>query len=118
MNRYKIKSGNTISDIEEYAKKENLIFSTGGKWISKDTEYCLFILLIGNIEVDIGFPKELEKWDDLEHILVMHDIIGQPYGSFYSYLKDPTEEPDPYLKTIIEKYNKVMDGLPFLEKTT
>ena len=118
MNRYKMKHGTTISDIEGYAKKEKLVFNNGGKWISKDAEYCLFIVLIGDIEVDIGLPKDLEKWDDYKHVLVMNDNIGQPYGPFYSHLKNPAEEPDPYLKTIIEKYNKVMDGLPFLEKTT
>ena len=118
MNRYKMKPGTTISDIEKYAKESKLIFNTGGKWISKDAEYCLFIVLNDGIDVDIAFPKDLEKWDDFEHILVMNDNICQPYGPFYSYLEDPKEEPDPYLKTVIEKYNQKMDRLPFLEKTT
>ena len=116
MNRYKMMPGTTISDIERYAKKEKLVFNNDGTWVSKDAEYCLFIALIDDIEIDIGFPKDLEKWDDFEHVSVMHDYIGQPYGPFYSYLKNPAEKPDPYLKTVIEKYNKKMDSLPFLEK--
>ena len=76
----------------------------------------MFIVLRGDIEMDIAFPKELEKWDDYEHVLVMDDNIGQPYGPFYSYLRDPAEQPDPFLETIIEKYNEIMDSLPFLEK--
>ena len=45
MNRYKMKPGTTISDIEKYAKKKKYVFSTGGTWISKDAEHCLFIVL-------------------------------------------------------------------------
>ena len=115
---YKMKPGTTISDIEEYAKKEKLVFNNGGKWISKDAEYCLFIVLNNRIDVDIAFPKDLEKWDDYEHVLVMNDDIGQPYGPFYDYLKKTAEEPDPYLQMIIAKYNEIMDGLPFIEKNT
>lgn len=116
MNRYKMKPGTTISDIEAYAKEKGLIFNTGGDWISKDAEYCMFIVLIGDIDMDIGFPKNLENWDNFTHVLIMHDSLGQPYGPFYDYLKNSKEELDPFLKSIIEKYNGIMDGFPFLEK--
>ena len=97
-------------------KRKTWFLILGGKWISKVAEYCLFIVLIDDIVMDFAFPKDLEKWDDFKHVLVMHDNIGQPYGPFYSYLENPREEPFPFLKTIIEKYNEIMDSLPFLEK--
>ena len=116
MNRYKMKPGTTISDIKKYAEERKLIFNKGGKWISKDSEYVLFTVLHNNISLDIAFPKDLKKWDDFKHVLVMHEMIGQPYGPFYRYLQNPTEEPFAYLKTIIDKYNEVMESFPFLKK--
>ncbi len=117
MNRYKMKPGTTISDIENFAKKKKYVFSTGGTWISKDAEHCMFIVLNDDINVDIAFPKELEKWDDYKHVTVMDDSLGQPYMPFYDHLKNLEEKPDHYLKMVIEKYNKIMDSLPFLERT-
>ena len=55
MNRHKMKPGTTISDIEKYAKENKLVFNTGGTWISEDAEYCLFIVLNNDINVDIAF---------------------------------------------------------------
>ena len=117
MNRYKMKPGTTISYIEKYAKKKKYVFNNGGTWISKDAEHCLFIVLNDDINVDIAFPKDLKNWDDYNHVTVMDDNLGQPYGPFYEHLKNPAEKSDPYLKMVIEKYHEIMDSLPFLEKT-
>lgn len=116
MNRYKMKPGTTISDIENFAKKEKIVFNTGGTWISKDAEHCLFIVLNDDIDVDIAFPKDLETWDDYKHVTVMNDTIGQPYMPFYDPYENPEKEPFPYLQMVIEKYHEIMDSLPFLEK--
>ena len=116
MNRYKMKPGTTISDIENFAKKKKYVFNNGGTWISKDAEHCLFIILNDDINVDIAFPKDLETWNDYKHVTVMDDNIGQPYMPFYDQFENPEEEPFPYLQRVIEKYHKIMDSLPFLEK--
>ena len=56
MNRYKMKPGTTISDIEEYAKEKGLIFNTGGTWIELTTHFGLTIPVEGDHEGTIIFP--------------------------------------------------------------
>ena len=118
MNRYKMKPGTTISDIEKYAEENNLGFNTSGTWVSDDAEYVLRIGLEATILLAIAFPKDLEKWDDFKHVLVLDEDFGQPYVPFYKQLENPNRKPFLYLKSVIEEYNKKMDRLPFLEKTT
>ncbi len=124
MNRYKMKPGTTIADIENCANENRWLFNQGGTWISKDSEHFLSIPLCDrdlkdictDISLEIAFPHDLEKWDDFENILVMDELFGQPFNPFYKHMDHPEEPPYPRLKAVIEKYNEVMDKLPFLER--
>ena len=113
MNRYKMKPGISISDIERYAEESGKSFGTAGKWVSEDAEYLLIVPLNLNFDVDVVFPKNIENWDDSKHILVMEDSAGQPCGWLNHYRKNPTEEEEPSLH-LIELFNEKMDELPFL----
>ena len=112
VNRYKMKHGTTILDIENYAKEFNYVFSKGGTWISDDAEYVMFIALNDSISLDIAFPGDIEKWNDCDYVLVINEKIGQPYGPF----RNCSENPDSYLEALIGKYNETMYSLYFLEK--
>ena len=118
MNRYKMKPGTSIFDIVTFAlkNKNDWQFSDGGTWLSDDSKYVMFTTLYGDISLDISFPKDLEKWNDSDHTLVMDEMFGQPFNLFYSYLKNPEDDFGPILNAVVEKYTEKMDSLPFLEK--
>ncbi len=117
MNRYRIKPGTTISDIENFAQGKRWIFKKGGgSWIYQDAKYVMFIYLDYNISIDMAFPENLEKWDDFNYILVMDEFFGQPYTPFYDQMKNQDEIPFPVLQKIIDQYNEALNKCTFLER--
>lgn len=112
INRYKLKDLNTAeSEIMNYNIR------TGGEYISQDTTVFLFAPLYKEITLNIGFPKDLSVWNDLDHIIVLDEDFGQPYIPFYMYLNgEEGSNASPFLQRVIRAYNEAMDKYSFLEK--
>ena len=69
------------------------------------------------VSIDIGFPEDLSKWNDCDYVLVIDEDYLQPYVPFYRALNGKLEGDAPkLLNTVIEKYNKSMSELEFLEE--
>jgi hypothetical protein len=112
INRYRLKDGITEDDISKYHLKP------GGHHIAADAGVFIWTSIGPDISLDVGFPKDLSKWDDFNYVTVFDEDFGQPYLPFYKYL-DGTEANNvsPFLRRVIKNYNKVMDSYDFLEKT-
>lgn len=112
INRYKLKDLNTAeSEIMKYNIR------TGGGYISQDTTVFLFAPLYKEITLNVGFPKDLSVWNDLDHIIVLDEDFGQPYTPFYKYLNgEDANNASPFLQRVIRAYNEAMDKYSFLEK--
>ena len=111
---FKLKDNITIEDIQ----KTNRITS-GGTWIHENSKYLFFTTLIDSIELNIGFPEDLSKWNDWDYIMILDDDFCQPYTPFYSYIDKTAdgasdEEFSDYLLNVVRKYNEVMSSLDFL----
>lgn len=112
INRYKLKDLNTA---ESEIMKYNI--HTGGGYISQDTTVFLFAPLYKEITLNIGFPRDLSVWNDLDHIIVLDEDFGQPYTPFYKYLNgEEANNASPFLQRVIRAYNEAMDKYSFLEK--
>ena len=91
----------------------------GGSWIHNDAKSFWAVGLYDKycITLNIGFPKNLSKWDDFNYILVLDEEFGQPYIPFYAYLDGTWQKREsPVLNQIIKNYNTEMRKLPFLEE--
>ena len=112
--RFKLKDGITINDI----RQECRIFREGGSWINHDSAYFISCDVTpqnsrgSEISLEIGFPKDLSKWDDFDFVLVLDEEFGQPYTPFYG----DYNQPFPFLAGVIHMYNEVMERFPFLEE--
>jgi len=112
VNRYKLKPGITMDDILSELRAKKLPIGTHGTYISKDAKYSTCKWLADDISVCIAFPENLASWDDFDHILVMDDECGQPYGPFY----DVEKKQFAYVLNVVGNYNKFMDTMSFLER--
>ena len=110
INHYKLKKGVTIDKILEEAKSKRINSSKHCSYVNKDAEYVLFKSLFKDISINIAFPKDLSKWDDFDYVLVLDDSFCQPYTPFYG------GSTIPFALTVIDRYNKFMDSLNFLER--
>lgn len=112
INRYKLKDPNTAeSEIMKYNIRN------GGGFISQDTTVFLFAPLYKEITLNIGFPRDLSVWNDLDHIIVLDEDFGQPYTPFYKYLNgEEVNNTSPFLQRVIIAYNETMNKYSFLEK--
>ena len=115
--RYKMKPNITLEDIQAFAKEHAKKFGFGGAaiWISEDSEHFLSTYINDDILLSIGFPKDLQKWDDFDHVMVMDEDFGQPFTPFYKYIDGEIQEPEDFVMHTVDKYNAVMDSLTFLE---
>lgn len=126
INRYKLKDGITIQDIETEIKQRlredksfHGMFGKGGTWINDKTHVDTHFISCqcGNqdISLNIGFPGDLSQWNDFEDVLILDEDFGQPYGPFYNVMDDKTKA-FPFVLNIIGNYNKLMNSFSFLEK--
>lgn len=95
-------------------------YKEGGSWIREDVKWFISFPLNGSIELDVGLPDDISKWNDLNYVLVLDDDFGQPYVPyvpFYVYMgnPEPSKETE-FLKTIIVAYNEKMSQLLYLEE--
>ena len=111
--RYKLKDGITKDDLIKCG------FRPGGSFISKDAVCMTCRWLTDSIELNIGMPEDLSKWNDFDYVLVLDDDSGQPYTPFYDFMNGRIKEDNcfRFLKKVIDKYNKVMGSCPVLEET-
>ena len=111
INRYKLKDNIQEADLEKFPLKQ------GGRFIAADVSVFLYNAIGKDISLNIGFPKDLSKWNDFDYITVIDDEFGQPFLPFYKYL-DGTDANNvsPFLRRVIANYNKTMDSYEFLEK--
>ena len=109
---YKLKDGVTHEFLLVNGCKE------GGVWIDESAVFYISKPLVDEISLNIAFPKELNKWNDFDYILVLDEDFGQPYTPFYRYAQTRIRggKPFKFLQMVINKYNKVMDSLPFFEE--
>ena len=84
-------------------------------WLNKDATSHASFRLYDSIYLEIGFPDDLETWDDFDYVLVMDEDFGQPFTPFYSYLNGESNL-YPVLEKVIKRYNEVMSQLPYLEE--
>lgn len=115
VNKYKIKDGISLADIEAEIKSKNLPWNDGGEYISKDSIHSTFRVLIQDISVSIAFPEDLSKWDSYDHVLILDESFGQPYYPFY-YADEKKDKRFPFVMNVIGLYNKFMNGFDFLER--
>lgn len=90
--------------------------SPHASFIAKDATKSCFYPLVDSITVNIGFPDDLSKWNDFDYILILDEDFGQPYGPFYHYLNGELKEPFPFLEKVVQKYNKTLRHLSYLEE--
>ena len=118
--------------LKEGVTKETLLkngCTEGGSWISKDTEYCIhksasakirtkksFRYIPDSFDIWVGFPSDLSKWNDFDHVLVLDEDFCQPYTAFYHENYDKDINDSPCLEHVIEQYNDFLSSLPFLEE--
>ena len=114
VNRYRMKPGVTLDDIKHELQEKHLPISTNTSYIDGWLEFSTFSMLVDEISVNIGFPKDVSKWDDYEHIVVIDEDFLQPYGPFYNIDEDPFI----YALNVVGHYNKFMDSLSFLEEVS
>ena len=120
--RYKLVDG---FNIEDYREKYNI--KQGGSWACGNSENYLMKSIFFKkpndqrdefeFSIYVCFPSAelMDKWNDLDFVLVLDDDFCQPYGPFYTRYG---EEVDGFwcLEKVIEKYNAFMDSLEFLEE--
>ena len=111
VNKYRIKSGATHSDIKNALNLHHFPISTHVSYISKDAIYGTHKTIASRISVNVGFPEDLSKWDSFDHVLVLDEDFGQPYTPFYS-----GKYTSAFLERVITNYNAFMDSLSFLER--
>lgn len=114
---FALKKNVTMDDIRKSVKIQD-----GGSWIHKESAYFFRETLEDSIELNIAFPEDLSKWNDYDYILILDDDFCQPYTPFYSYLdtnmdgiEDDNHKFSEFFLRVVEKYNKVMGSLDFLE---
>lgn len=109
--RYKLKDGVTKDTLLQCG------FRPGGSYIAKDVVYMTYRALADSIDVNIGMPEDLSKWNDFDYVLVLDNDFGQPYTPFYNFMNGEIKEKNcfPFLRKVIAKYNKVMSSYPVLE---
>lgn len=105
--RFRLKTNTDLSKIQT---------SPYASFIAKDATKSYFYPLVDSITVNIGFPEDLSKWNDFDYILVLDEDFGQPYVPFYHYLNKELKEPFPFLEKVIQKYNKTLRHLSYLEE--
>lgn len=105
--RFRLKPDSDLSKIQT---------SPYASFIAKDATKSCFYPLVDSITVNIGFPEDLSKWNDFDYILVLDEDFGQPYSPFYHYLNEELKEPFPFLEKVIQKYNKTLRHLLYLEE--
>ena len=103
---FKLKPNADISSVSE---------STHFSYISKDCVRGFFVNLGHEITLNVGFPKNLLKWNDWNYVLVIDEEFGQPYTPFYKYLINEIEA-FPALLEIVHAYNEEMSKLEYLEE--
>ena len=110
MARFRMRPGISVSNVK--------CISEGGSWIHRDAIRFMSIPLHDKYEINlnIGFPEDLSKWDDFNYILVSDEDFGQPYVPFYAYMDGTWKKKSSILTQIIQKYNEEMRALPFLEE--
>ena len=113
INRYQIKESVTLETLLKYRFMKH---NSPATYIYKDVIYTRNIPLYDDIELYIGFPEDLSRWNDFDYVLVMDDQFGQPYTPFHNYLNGKCKE-FPYLQKVIKEYNRVMDSFDFLQKS-
>jgi len=110
--RFKLKDGTTFDTIQQECK----FIRDGGSWINPDSLHYISRDVTpqnsrgAEISLEIGFPKDLSKWDDYDFVLVLDEDFCQPYTPFYG------NEPFPFLSGVISMYNEVMERFSFLEE--
>lgn len=110
--RFKMKPGIKLEDIPG--------LRDGGSWIHKKAvKFATFSLYAKyDITLNIGFPNDISKWNDFDYVLVLDEDFGQPYTPFYNRWNKVDNDfiPPKIMRYIIEKYNKIMQNLPYLEE--
>jgi len=123
INRYKLRDGTTIEDVEaEVIRrrtekiKPHMLFCKGGTWIN-DRAVHFISCWCGDedISLNIGFPEDLSTWDDFDDVLVLDEDVGQAYYPFYD-ADENEKERFPFVLNIIGTYNRIMDSFEFLER--
>ena len=117
VNKYRIKDNITKEDIIKELHEKRLPVTENGTYISKDSKYSTYKTLAGDIEVCIAFPENLSEWDSFDHVLVLDDSFAQPYQPFYIADEDENKR-FPFVLNIIGQYNKFMNSLSFLERSS
>ena len=110
--RYKLKDDVTHEFLLANGCKE------GGAWIDGNSVFYISKPLVDEVSLNIAFPDDLGKWNDVYYILILDEDFGQPYTPFYRYAQTRINggKPFKFLQMVINKYNKVMDSLPFFEE--
>lgn len=120
--RYKLVDG---FDVEDYREKYRI--KEGGSWACDGSENFVMKSVYFRkpndprdefeFSIYVCFPEaeKMEKWNDLDYILVLDDDFGQPYTPFYRRYGEDVNDCW-CLEKVIEKYNEWMDSLEFLEE--
>lgn len=104
--RFRLKPDADVSSVPE---------SPHLSYIHKDCTRGFFKSLGHEITLNIGFPEDLSKWNDLDYILVLDEDFGQPYGPFYHYMYNQIKS-FVSLLNVVHAYNEEMSKLEYLEE--
>ena len=124
INRYDIKKGTTIQDIEEEIKRRTrkkiqpyATFGPGAEWINREDKYLISCEIGDDITLNIGFQNDLDEWDDYDDVFVMDELLGHPHHLFYVKIDSDNADVLPmHIRNLVNAYNKTMDSFEFLER--
>lgn len=109
--RFKIKDDVTFDHLRVDPE-----FLQGGSYIRNDV-----VLvdskpnLINGIDLELGFPTDLSKWNDQDYILVLDFDALQPFEPFYTYAEKGSIS-SKILEKLEKEYNNWMSSRWYLEE--
>ena len=68
------------------------------------------------IRIDITFPEEVYKWNDVDNVMVTNSDADQPYSPYYEFRDSGKDvSGSAAIEKFVTEYNAYMDSLPFLK---
>ena len=123
--RFKLKENTTKEDLLKYG------FHEGGTWVHKQATLVLSKTVTVKLEVkrrnksrtlnydfeiDIVFTDDIQKWNDVDNVMILDSDYCQPYYPFYDFMNGELSSIPNVLPLLVDEYNKYMSGFDFLEE--